>query len=309
MGIPPTRSATKWHPLNWIPWLTIGLFRLVAPLPMPWLLSLGRGVGWLAFHVVRIRRAVTIRNLRLCFPEKSDAEIRALAIKSYKSLGMGIFEGVVAHFGKEERIKTIHTFEGLEHLENARREGRGVIMFCAHVHTLEIGARIFAEHWSGCGFFRPPNNPVFAKAIADGRKRMSKRMIAFDDLKGAIRALRDGELIWYAPDQGKKFKDTEVVPFFGVPAVTNAATGKIAGLGRALVIPYSITRTSGRGFYRARLGPPLGGFDGSDPVAEAIRVNREIEALVLEAPEQYLWQHKRFKGRGDGYPDVYVGMR
>lgn len=309
MGIPPTRSATKWHPLNWIPWLTVGILRLLAPLPLPWLLAIGRGVGWFVFHVLWIRRAVTVTNLKLCFPEKSPQEIRELALASYKSLGMGIFEGVVANFGSDERIARCHIFKGLEHLEAAKREGRGVIMFCAHVHTLEIGARIFAEHWLGVGFYRPPNNPVFAKVIADGRKRMSKRMIAFDDLKGAIRALRDGELIWYAPDQGKKFKDTEIVPFFGVPAVTNAATGKIAGLGRAVVIPYSIVRTSPRGFYRARLGAPLEGFNGDDPVAEANTVNRAIEAFVMEAPEQYLWQHKRFKGRGEGYPDVYAGMR
>lgn len=309
MGRPPTRSATKWHPLNWIPWLTVGLLRLLAPLPLPWLLALGRGVGWFLFYVVPIRRAVTLTNLGLCFPEKSPAEIRKLALDCYRSMGMGAFEAVVAHEGSVERIARCHTFEGIEHLETAKREGRGVIMFCAHVHTLEIGARIFAEHWLGCGFYRPPNNPVFAKVISEGRTPWSKRMIAFDDLKGAIRALRDGDLIWYAPDQGKKFRDTEIVPFFGVPAVTNAATGKIARLGRALVIPYSIVRTSNRGFYRARLGAPLESFDGSDPVAEANAVNRVIEAFVMEAPEQYLWQHKRFKGRGAGYPDVYAGMK
>ena len=309
MGSIPTRSASKWHPLNWIPWLTIGLMKLLAPLPLPWLLKFGRGIGWVAYHLVPVRRSVTLANLRLCFPDKSEAEIRALALASYKSLGMGIFEGVEANFASDERIDRCHAFEGIEHLEAAKREGRGVIMFCAHVHTLEIGARIFSRHWMGIGFFRPPNNPVFAKVVADGRRRMSKRMIAFDDLKGAIRALRDGELIWYAPDQGKKFKDTEIVPFFGVPAVTNAATGRIAQLGRALVIPYSIVRTSNRGSYRARLGPPMDGFEGGDPVAEANRVNSAIEELVMELPEQYLWQHKRFKGRGDGYPDVYAGMR
>ena len=309
MASPPTRSATKWHPLNWIPWLTVGLLRLLAPLPLPWLLRFGRGIGWFMFHFVPIRRAVTIANLRLCFPGKSASEIRALALASYKSMGMGVFEALMANLGSKERIDACHSIEGMERIEEAKRAARGVLLFCAHVHTLEIGARIFTRHFQACGFYRPPNNPVFAKAIAEGRDRMSKRMFAFDDLKGAVRALRGGEIIWYAPDQGKKFKDTEIVPFFGVPAVTNAATGKIAQLGRALVIPYSIVRTSDRGFYRARLGAPLEGFDGSDPVAEANTVNRAIEAFVLEAPEQYLWQHKRFKGRGEGYPDVYAGMR
>jgi len=288
----------------------VGLLRLLAPLPFPWLLALGRGIGWFVFHLVRIRRAVTETNLSLCFPEKSSRETRDLALAGYKSLGMGVFEAVVSHFGSGKWIAACHSIEGLEHIEAAKREGRGVLLFSAHVHTLEIGARIFTSHFrDSCGFYRPPNNPVFAKVLGDARDRMSKRMFSFDDLKGAIRALRAGEIIWYAPDQGKKFKDTAIAPFFGVPAVTNAATGKIAQLGRALVIPYSIVRTSGRGFYRVRIGAPLDGFDGSDPVTEANTVNRAIEAFVREAPEQYLWQHKRFKGRGDGYPDVYAGMR
>ena len=308
MGSIPTRSASKWHPLNWIPWLTVGFLKLMAPLPLSWLLRIGRGLGWLAYYFVPVRKAVTLTNLRLCFPEKSEREIRLLALASYKSLGMGVFEGVEANFASDERIDRCHTLEGIEHVEAAKREGRGVLVLSAHVHTLELGGRILARYGNGCVFFRPPNNPVFAKVIEDGRRRIAKRMFAFNDLKGAIRALRDGDFIWYAPDQGKKFKDTEVVPFFDVPAVTNAATGKIAQLGRAVVIPYSIVRTSDHGTYRARLGPPMDGFEGTDPVAEANRVNRAIEAFVLEAPEQYLWQHKRFKGRGEGYPDVYAGM-
>ncbi|HUG09759.1 MAG TPA: hypothetical protein VMM36_02040 [Opitutaceae bacterium] len=306
MGAPPTRSATKWHPLNWIPWLTVYLLYLIAPLPLPWLLKLGRGIGWFIFYVIPIRRAVTLTNLRLCFPAKSELEIRALALASYKSLGMGVFEALTSNLGSDERLAACHTIEGVEQIEAAKRAGRGVLLFSAHVHTLEIGARIFTRHFEACGFYRPPNNPVFAKAIADGRDKMSKRMFAIDDLKGAVRALRDGEIIWYAPDQGKKFKDTVIAPFFGVPAVTNAATGKIAKLGRALVIPYSIVRTSDRGFYRARIGAPIEELVDAEPVDQAVVVNRVIEDFVREAPEQYLWQHKRFKRRGDGYPDVYA---
>jgi KDO2-lipid IV(A) lauroyltransferase len=64
--------------------------------------------------------------------------------------------------------------------------------------------------------------------------------------------------------------------------------------------------TSDRGFYRARNGAPIDGHDEAEPLEQAILVNGIIEDFVREAPEQYLWQHKRFKRRGEGFPDVYA---
>jgi KDO2-lipid IV(A) lauroyltransferase len=129
-------------------------------------------------------------------------------------------------------------------------------------------------------------------------------------MKGAVRALRDGGLIWYAPDQGRRFKHTVIAPFFGVPAVSNAATRSIAQLGRAAVIPWTTVRErrNGRWHYRVIVKPPIADLP-EDPVSEATFVNRIVESLVREAPEQYLWQHKRFKNRGEGYPNEYAGMK
>jgi Kdo2-lipid IVA lauroyltransferase/acyltransferase len=299
-----------WLPQYWPAWLTIGFFRLLAPLPWELLLRLGRGLGRTLFYLVPIRRAVTLRNLELCFPELSAKERRELARRCYESFGMGFMEALISYFSEKERFAGRFTIEGLEHLEAARAAKRGVLLLSAHFHTIEVSGYVANMHFPLSAFYRNPNHPVFAHELLRLRAHRLKRMFPADDLKGAVRALREGDMLWYAPDQGKRIKDSVLAPFFGVPAVSNAATGKIARLGRALVIPWGAVRErrDGRWHYRVTIGAPLPELP-EDPVAEATAINAAVERFVRAAPEQYLWQHKRFKRRGEGYPDVYAGMR
>ncbi len=299
-----------WLPHHWPAWAVVGLLRLLAPLPWEVLLWFGRQIGRAMFHLVPVRRAVTVRNLELCFPELDAAARWKLARRCYESLGMGAMEAILAYYGRPERFAGRYTISGLEHLEAARAAGRGVLLLSAHFHTIEISGRIANTHRPLSAFYRNPNHPVFAHEILRLRTRWLHRLFRADDLKGAVRALREGDVMWYAPDQGKRIKDSTIAPFFGVPAVTNAATGKVARLGRALVIPWGAVRErkDGRWHYRVTIGAPLPELP-EDPPAEGTAINAVVERFVRAAPEQYLWQHKRFKNRGDEYPDVYARMR
>jgi len=95
------------------------------------------------------------------------------------------------------------------------------------------------------------------------------------------------------------------VPFFGVPAATITATHHLARMSGALVIPFFHRRLPDGGGYALRLGAPLDGFPGTDVGTDTARVNACIEQMVREAPEQYLWVHKRFKTRPPGAPAIY----
>jgi KDO2-lipid IV(A) lauroyltransferase len=99
-------------------------------------------------------------------------------------------------------------------------------------------------------------------------------------------------------------KDVVFAPFFDVPAATITATHHLARLSGAAVIPFFHRRTR-EGGYVIRLEAPLAGFPGEDAVADTTRVNAAIERMVREAPNQYLWLHKRFKTRPPGNPPLY----
>lgn len=292
-----------WLPQHWPMWAGLTLFRLLAKLPWPVQRALARILGGLVYYCVPIRRHVVRVNLRLCFPEKTAKEIRALARVHYDSLALGLFETCNGWWSATSDLPP-HRLIGGEHLAAALRRGKGVVMLTAHFTTLELCARMMTAHFKFGGLYRDPNNPVLAAEMRKQRERHMTVAVHFNDLKGLIRALRSGQAIWYAPDQGKRTKQTEILPFFGVPAITNTATSKLAEMTGAPVVPY-FARREPDGSYTLTVLPPLENFPTADAAADAIRINRLIEEHIRKAPAQYLWVHKRFKARGEGYPEVY----
>jgi len=298
-----SEQARLWLPQHWPMWLGLGFLWVADKLPWPEKRLLARGLGGFVFHVLCIRRRVVFTNLKLCFPDKSVRELSALARAHYDALALGLFEVCAAWWAKTGDLPP-HRITGLEHLRAALARGHGAILLTAHFTTLEICGRYMAEALPvGC-LYRDPNNPVVAHLMRGQRERHMAVAVHFDDLRNLVRALRANHAIWYAPDQGKRSKSSEILPFFGVPAITNTATGKIAEMTGAPVVPYFARREADHS-YTLTLHPPLENFPTADASADAIRINRLIEENVRLCPEQYFWVHKRFKARGPGYPEVY----
>ena len=297
------RTIPLWHPTLWPAWVGVFVFRQACRLPWKLQSALGSTLGSLVFHVIRLRRRIVDVNLALCFPEKSPAERRSLAAAHYRSMGIGLFETGSSWWLADHRLPPCEIL-GREHLEAAHTRGKGVLLLTAHFTTLEIGGRFLSHHFPLGGLYREPDNRVIARQMHFGRVVKLKPAVAVDDLRGLIRALKHGAIVWYAPDQGKKSKLSAVLPFFGVPALTNTATSRIADMTQAAVVPYFGLRKPD-GSYQLNILPPLDDFPSGDDHADAVRINQLIEENIRKAPDQYFWVHRRFKSRGEGFPDVY----
>ena len=290
-------------PSYWPTWLGLGLLRLICLLPIPWIIVLGEGLGALAGRLARSRRDVVRVNLALCFPRLSTSERERLTNQHFKSLGVGLFEAGLAWWASDARLARRLTVEGLEHLDAALARG-GVLLLTGHFTTLELGARMAAMQRPFHPMYRPLNNALVDVLTSRWRsRRAGVPAIPKDDLRGLVRALREGRAIWYAPDQTLDRRHSVWAPFFGVPTQTITATARLAAMGRCKVVPYFPERDGSR--YRLRFLPALENFPGADEIADATRVNRLIEAGIGHAPAQYFWVHKRFKTRPPGEPDVY----
>ena len=120
-----------------------------------------------------------------------------------------------------------------------------------------------------------------------------------------LRLLKKGVPVWYASDQAYDRKGSALVPFFGVPAMTNCALTQIARMSKARVVPFLPRRRDDLSGYDALVLPALQDFPTDDEVADAERVHRLLEERISEAPAQYYWLHRRFKNRPPPLPDVY----
>lgn len=293
-----------WRPGNILAWAGVGLLRLAARIRLPWMLRVGRWLGLTAWYLFPFRKRVVLANLRICFPERSDGERKRLAREHYGAMGMGIFELGAAWFGKREELDPLLEVEGLEHLEALREAGRGALLITAHFTCMELTGRFLAERIPLSCLYRRPNQRVLAREMDAIRVGSLERIIHFNDARGFVRALREGEFVWYTPDQGKRIKESALLPFFGEPAITNTAVGRIARSGRAAVVPFFGYRRKDGG-YRIRIYPPEEALLEGERSEVGERMNHIFETFIREAPEQYFWVHKRFKARGPGYEDVY----
>lgn len=295
-----------WQPHYWPLWLGIGLLRLLVLLPFRVQLVLGAAVGRLLYLLLPKRRAVAAVNLRLCFPELGENERKRLLHRHFATLGMAIFELAMAWWASDRRIDAMVHFEGLEHLLDAQRQGRGVVLLSAHFAGTELTGRAVRLRGLECAaMYRPFRNPLVNALMTRARRKASPLLIPKHNLRQLIRTLRNGFIVWYAPDQSYRRQYSVLVPFFGEPAMTNAALTQIVRLSNSPVVPYLPHRLPGGAGYEVKILPALQDFPSGDLATDAQRVMALFEEHIRLAPEQYYWVHRRFKDRPEGYPDPY----
>lgn len=293
------------NPSNWPALLALALIRMTVALPHGLRLAIGRGAGRLAMRVMGKRRAVALRNLQLCFPEWSDAQRKGALTAHFESLGMGLVELAMAAWCPDRQVRDLVDVKGAGNLENALREGRGVIAMSGHFPALEFTARAVDLPPPGLvAVYRPGGNAVFAYLVNQARLRPTSNTLSKYDVRGMVKALRSRSVLWYAGDQMTDAKTAVLAPFFGEPAMTGTALGRLARISGAPVVPW-FTRRLEDGRYRVELLPALEGLAGDSPEEEAQRVNALVEQHVRRAPEQYYWIHRRFKRRPAPLSDPY----
>jgi KDO2-lipid IV(A) lauroyltransferase len=295
-----------WQPRYWPALTGIFILRVIATLPYSVLTRLGRMVGRMAHRMMSKRRHIAAVNLALCFPELTHDELRRLVIQHFESLGISIFELAISIWGSDSRVRKLVTIDGFDNLFDALRKGKGVIVMSGHFTGIEMVARAVKQSVPNSGaMYRPVRNPLIDELLRRGRAHDGALLIPKDGLRELVRALKQGCAIWYAADQAYDRKGSALVPFFGVPAMTNAALTTIGRLSNATVVPlFTFRKPDGTGLY-AEILPALPDYPSGDPEQDAALMNRLLEEKIRLAPAEYYWIHRRFKNRPAPLPDPY----
>jgi Kdo2-lipid IVA lauroyltransferase/acyltransferase len=297
-----------WEPRHWPAWLGLGLLRLSCFLPYRVQLGLGKAIGRFAHALGRERRAVARRNLELCFPELTDADRGRLVRAHFEALGASLIELALGRWASDAKLLGMTRIEGAQHIREALDRGHGVILLSAHFTALEISGRVLALNCPPFdAVFRKNRSEFLTEILRTSREKSARDTIDKNDIKSMVRSLREGAPVWYAPDQSYDRKQSALLPFFGVPAMTNTATGTLARLGRAVAIPF-FPRRLPEGGYVLSILPPIEGLPGDDPVEDTRKYVAILEQQIRLAPEQYYWVHRKFKNRPEPLPDVYADL-
>ncbi len=281
--------------------------------------ALGGCLGALAYLCARGEREKTMRNLRLALgSERSEEELESIARGMFAHFGRMAFEVIRLPRLSRRRVEKTVTFDGLEPVRRAIEAGRGVVVATGHIGNWELMGAAVAR-------LGIPLN-VIARRIYDGRlndlalrlrERMGVKTILRESPESAkqiLRCLRRGEMLALLIDQDIRVEG-EFVPFFGMPAHTPTGAAALALRTGALLVAASAQRLDdGRHMVRAIPIELDAGGDRDRVIIEATaRATAQLERWIRERPEQWSWNHDRWrtrpaatKGEGEG-EDAHEG--
>ncbi|MFW1858527.1 lauroyl acyltransferase [Acinetobacter defluvii] len=293
-------------PQYWGIWIAIVFLMLLAILPWAIQHRLATLLGNLAFKYLKSRRKTTVRNLEVCFPEWTVEQVQENARLVFVDMMLGVFETLNAWYSPQW-FKDRVGIEGLQHIQTAQAEGKGVLLLGTHSTLLDAGGYLCAQYFEPDVVYRPQNNPLLDMLIYRCRATIYKAQIDHDDMRGLIRHLKEGDAIWYSPDQDFGLKQGVMAPFFGIPAATVTAHRRLLKISKAVAIPLYFYRHGDikNPQYRVLIEPAVENLPSAAELDDAIRVNKIIENQLRIAPTQYMWFHRRFKTRPEGYEKIY----
>lgn len=297
------------HPRWWSTWMGISLMWCIAQLPIRLQWWLGKMAGLLAWKLAKSRRHVTEVNIQLCFPELTAAQQYALVRKAFIANGIGLLELGIAWFRDPAKLIDITRVHGLEYFEQALSHGKGVLLLGGHYSTLDLGGSLVTEYINSDVMQRDHNNPLVNAVMTRARERRYGTVLGARDLRGLFRSLKKNHAVWYATDQDYGRKDIVFAPFFGVEAGTITATSRIAERSGCKVVPFSHFRREDGPGYDIYFHPALENFPSGDDLKDATLLNGIIEREIRQAPDQYLWMHRRFKTRPDPKAPGFYGSK
>ena len=287
-------------PQNWIISIALLSARLLSYLPFHWILKLGHILGVFLYFLPSKRSAIAIKNIDLCFPTLSDFEKKKLLKKHFSSLGIGLLEVAMVRWKSNKAFKKLITVNGLDHLRNAVKKDKGVILMSAHFTSLEVSALIGRKEIVSdlpplVGMYRLGSNEIINQFFRQARLRSVEGLVTKFEVKSLIKALKEKKIIWYASDQNFTGKNAIELDFFNQKAMTNTAITRFIEITGCSVLPFFPTRLENHQGYSLTIYPEINYAANQDPELFLKEFYRVLEEHIKKNPEQYYWIHRRFK--------------
>ena len=289
-------------------WLAL---RTLGALPRPLARRAGAWIVGVAYWLRPPLRRNAMFNLRLAFPEWTDAERRRTLRRLVRHIGW--MAGEFTQFPKytKENIERIVVLDGFENFANAERHGKGVLFLTGHMGAWELAPFAHALFAKPLHFLvRSIENPrvdalVNRYRCVSGNTPINKSQSA----RAVLKILGAGGTVGILADQNTSLEEGVFVDFFGIPASTTTGLARLALHTGAAVVPAYIYWDRPSRKYRLRYEPEIKLVRTGDPEADirenTARFTRVIENYARRHPDQWLWVHRRWRTRPPGEKPIY----
>lgn len=288
--------------------LFIGLMRVLACLPLPFLRALGHALGWVLWTFARSRRHIALTNLRLCFSEKSKAEIQQIAYDHFVYFAQSLLDRSWLWHAPLKTVQSRIQWAGSQEAIALLEAKGSKVVFAPHFVGLDAGgtAITLRTEQTAAFIFMPQRNQVMDQWVSQGRHRFGnvKPYFRHTGVKQIMTGLRQGEMLHLSPDMDFGPHESIFVPFMGVNTATVPSLSRFARLGKAPVFML-VTRLTAKG-YEVEASPIWDNFPTDNVEQDTRRMNQVLEEAIRVSPAQYYWVHKRFKTRPEGENSVYI---
>lgn len=291
-------------PPTFVQRLEYGVLRLIAALlrPFSWKTAsnFGAFLGGLGYSPFRVRADRVERYIAAAFPDASVRRVKAIARESYRGLGRVTIESIL--LSREPQQTVLDAFsgtDGWEKLDAALAEGRGVVLVSGHIGSWELSAAYMAARGVPVdAIAMHMANPLSDRFFKRTRERFGMRVLFDDEAVRAIpRAFRDGRAVGFLSDQGALGLASTFVDFFGRPAKTPRGAAVFALRSKLPMLFVAAIRQPDLSYrFIVREVALSDAEDREQAVDDTVRnYTKAIEDCVREYPEQYFWQHRRWK--------------
>jgi KDO2-lipid IV(A) lauroyltransferase len=293
------------------------LLRLFESVPLPLLAAFCEAVMLGVWAVDRKHRRIGRVNLGIAFPEMGEAEAARIIRTCYVRMGTSAAE--VIHIPKMDAayVREHFRIEGAEFVRQSMEDRKQPVMaMTGHFGNWELLSHVYGLEIAPVAFIvRPLKSAILDRILTERRECRGNIVIRkADSAKAVMKVLRRNILVGILIDQNVDRHKGVLVDFFTRKAYTTDGIARLALAMRAAIHTGFIFRDPERKFHHVlRFGPPVA-IDYDAPRDEEVlratrRCNEELEKAIREAPDQWLWFHRRWKTRPPGEPDIYGEAR
>jgi KDO2-lipid IV(A) lauroyltransferase len=250
-------------------------------------------------------------NLRLAFPDWTDAQRKEVTRKMVRNLGWMAAEFVRFPRLSRENIEKVVILEGHENFLEGQRRGKGVLYLTGHIGAWELSSFAHALYGYPLHYMARPLDNKRLDALVNQYRCSSgnKPIYKNESARVMLKILKDSGTIGILADQNTMPSEGVFVDFFGTTACTTTGLARVALHTGAAVVPGYAYWDETIQKYRLRFEPPVElirtGDTEHDVFENTQRFAKVIEGIIRKHPAQWVWVHKRWKTRPKGEPGLY----